>query len=73
MALLKFPTKEVFIRLEGDSAFLSTVKYGWFHWKTKEFPVVWDALSVTLQESPVRQARYLVPPVTVPLNKRGGV
>ena len=72
MVLLKFLNKEVFIRLEGDGAFVSTVKYGCVYSKTKEFSVDWEASSLTLEESAPQRAQYLIPPVTVPLKKRGG-
>jgi len=72
MALPRTLTKEVFIHLQGDCAFVSTVKYGCFYSQTKEFTVDWEPSRLTIEESAVRQARYLVPPVTLPLNKRGG-
>jgi hypothetical protein len=73
MALLKSFTKEVFIRLEVDAAFVSTVRYGCFHSKTKEFPLEWEGPSLTLQESAPVRHEYLVPPVTAPLTRRGSV
>jgi hypothetical protein len=70
MALPGAFSKEVFIRLEAGDAFVSTVKYGCFYSKTKEFSVDWEPSLLTLQESRPLQARYLIPPVTV--RKRGG-
>ena len=71
MALLKPFSKEVFIRLEGGDAFVSTMKYGCFYSKTKEFSVDWEPSLLTVQESEPLQARYLIPPMTVP-KRRGG-
>jgi hypothetical protein len=73
MTLLKSFTKEVFIRLESDAAFVSTVRYGCFHSKTKEFPLEWEGPTLTLPESAPVRPEYLVPPVTARLKKRGGV
>lgn len=73
MALPKPFAKDVFIRLEGRDAFVSTVKYGCFYSKTKEFDVDWEPSPPALQDSERRLARYLVPPVTVLLKKRHGV
>jgi len=72
MAPLKSFSKEVFIRLKGDGAFVSTVRYGCFHSKTKEFPLEWEASRLTEESAPVR-AEDLVPPVTAPLKRRGSV
>jgi len=72
MALPQSLTKEVFIRLDGDGAFVSTVKYGCFHSKTKRVPLASEAPDLTPQESVMRLARHLVPPVTLPSKKRSG-
>ena len=63
---------KVFIRLDGGDAFVSTVKYGCFYSKAREFKVDWEATALTPQEAPL-QARYLVPPITVALKKGGSV
>ena len=72
MTILRPFTKEVFIRLEGADAVVSTVKYGCIYSKTKEFKVYRETTMPSPQETPV-QTRYLVPPITVALKKRGGV
>ena len=64
-------SKEVLIRLEGGDVLVSTVKYGCFYSKTKEFSVDWEPSLLTVQESEPLQARYLIPPMTVP-KRRGG-
>jgi len=71
MALLRPFSKEVFIRLEGDDLLVSTVKYGCFYSKTKEFSVDSEPSLLTVQGSEPLQARYLIPPMTVP-KRRGG-
>jgi len=58
--------KEVFIRLDGGDAFVSTVKYGCIYSKAREFKVDWNV--ITPQEMP-RRPIYLVPPITVALKK----
>lgn len=73
MALPRTLTKEVFIHLKGDCAFVSTVKYGCFYSQTREFTVGWEPSRLTLEESAPVRAEYLVPPVTAPLKRRGGV
>jgi len=65
MGLPKLFTREVFIRLEDDETFATTVKYGRFFSKTEELKVAWGA-SATLQESVSPGATYLVPPATMP-------
>ena len=65
-------TKEVFIRLDGRGAFVSTVRYGCFYSKAKEFKVDWEATVPTPQETPL-PLKYLVPPITVALKKGGSV
>ena len=72
MALPRPLTKEVFIRLDGGDAFVSTVKYGCVYSKAREFKVDWEATLPPPQETPL-QPKYLVPPITVALKKRGGV
>jgi hypothetical protein len=61
MALPRPFSKEVFIRLEGNGAFVSTVKYGCFYSKTKEFCVHCDPSLLTFQSSARLQPKYLIP------------
>ena len=64
MTLAKPFSKEVFIRIEGNDAFISTVKYGCFYSKRKAFSVyLYPSLAAR------RQPKYLVPPITI-LRKR---
>ncbi len=70
MGLPKLFTREVFIRLEGDETFATTVKYGCFYSKTEEFKVDWEP-SATLQQSASPSPTYLVPPATMPPKKQG--
>ena len=64
MALMKPLSKEVFIRIEGIDAFVSTVKYGCFYSKTREFSVCRDRALVARP-----QPKYLVPPITMAMKK----
>jgi len=72
MGLPKPFTKEVFIRLEGGDAFVSTVKYGCFYSKTKEFDMDWEPSPPALQVSKLHLARHLIPRVMVFVKKRSG-
>ncbi len=58
--------REVFIRLDGNEAFVGTVKYGRFYSRTKEVTVVCEASPLRLPERVPLAARYFVPPLTVP-------
>lgn len=64
MTLPKSFTKQVYIRLEGGEAFVSTVKYGCFYSKTNEFKVCSEAPELSLQEDAQLAPKYLVPPLT---------
>jgi len=65
MALPKCFTKDVFIRLEGCDAFVSTVKHGWFYRIAKEFSIEGELSLPTLPKSEPLQT-----PVALPLKKR---
>lgn len=72
MIFPKLFAKEVFIRLDGDDAFVSTVKYGCLYSKASEFKVEWEALEPTSPEITFHPA-YALPLITIAVKTRGDV
>jgi len=63
-------SKEIFVRLDGNGAFVTIVKYGWFYSKTKEFIFAAEPSSAGFQENQPLLAKYFVPPATTPTKDR---
>lgn len=73
MIFSKLFSREVFIRLEDGDAFVSTVKYGRFYSKTKEFGLDGEPELPGRNERATALPEHLVPRAAAPMKKRSGL
>lgn len=71
MRLPKPFTKDIFIRLDNDDAFTSTVKYGCFYSKTKQFSVETETPARAPAQTAVPAETRVVLPQRLPPKSQG--